>query len=221
LVSESSWCWHSFKLQSHSGTAFEVTELEMSSSHTGISVKESPSTVVIFREFLIIDGLVILAVIVKNVDSLFSEVFTDFRVFVKHISEISFLEIRVKGSVSESGIEQEPWEDGQELEAESNIGKHVKSEGNGRKSVKLEVIIHSMSSFPPHIQTWEVSQSDVLDPGMEQRSGELSVFGLLDMIVLIAVLWVSVVRVLPFILPTFVVGIVVVPGDLVSDGDVD
>jgi len=56
---------------------------------------------------------------------------------------------------------------------------------------------------------------------MEQRSGKLSVFWLLNVVVFSSILGVSVVSVLPFILPSFVVGITVIPGNLVSDRDID
>ena len=62
---------------------------------------------------------------------------------------------------------------------------------------------------------------NISDPGTEQGSGELGVFGLLDVFVLIAVLGVSVVGVLPFKLPTLVVVIAIIPGDLVSGRNIN
>lgn len=129
----------------------------MAGGHAGISVEELPGTVVIFRELNVVNSLVVFTVIVKDVESFFVEILGDFGVFVEHVSKVCFLKIGVQGSVSKSGIEEEPGEDGQKLETESNISKHVEGKGNSWKGVDLEGIIDSMSSFPPLIQTWEVS----------------------------------------------------------------
>lgn len=56
---------------------------------------------------------------------------------------------------------------------------------------------------------------------MEQGSGKLGVLGLLDLLMLNAILGIGIVSVLPFILPTLVVVISISPGNLVSDGDVN
>lgn len=85
----------------------------------------------------------------------------------------------------------------------------------------MEGVKDSVSSFPPLVQTREDSVFDISDPGTEQRSGELGVFGLLDVFVFKAVLGVSVVGVLPFKLPTLVVVIAIIPGDLVSGRNIN
>jgi len=85
----------------------------------------------------------------------------------------------------------------------------------------LEGIKDSVSSFPPLVQTGEDSVLDISDPGTEQGSGELGVFGLLDVFVFIAVLGISIVGVLPFELPSLVVVIAIIPGDLVSGRNIN
>lgn len=111
LVSESAWSWHGLELQGHGCSAFQISELEETGGHACIRVEEFPGAVVEFWEFDVVDLSIILAVVVDNVDGFFLEELADLWVLVDHISQESFLDIRVKGSVSESGIEHEPRKD--------------------------------------------------------------------------------------------------------------
>lgn len=218
MVSKSSWNWHSLELQGHGCSTFQISELEESSGHASIGVEELPGGIVVFREFDVIDFSIVFTVIIDDVNGFFVEQFSDLRVLVDHISQVGFLDIRVKGSVSESGVENEPRKDRDELETEGNVGEHVEGQRNTWEGIELEVIIESVSSLPPSAQTWEPSELEVLDPGVEHRSGGLGILWLSDMIMFKVVLWISVVCVLPFEFPSLVVWVATLPGDLVSDG---
>lgn len=60
LVTESSRNWHSFELmifkriylQVHDGSRFNITNLEVSSGHRGISVEKSPNLIIMFASIL-------------------------------------------------------------------------------------------------------------------------------------------------------------------------
>jgi hypothetical protein len=221
LISESTGSGHSLELQGSSGATFNITELEETGSQTSISVEELPGRVVIFGELDVVDIFIEFAVVVDDMHGFFSKEFGEFGVLVQHISQISFLEIGVQSLISESSVEKEPRQDTEECKTKSDVREHVETEGETREEVELEGIIQSVSSVPPLVQTREDSVSNILDPSVEQGSGELGVFGLLDVFVLKAVLGVSVVGVLPFELPTFVVVVSIIPGNLVSGRNIN
>jgi len=125
LVSESSGSRHSLEFKGHRGTAFDITEFKVTGGQAGISVEESPRTVVEFRELLVVDSFIKLAVIVQDVDGFFTEMLSEFSVLPKHISKVGFLKIGVKSLVSDSGVPEEPRQDGEELETEGDIREHV------------------------------------------------------------------------------------------------
>jgi len=221
LISESPGSGHGLELQSSGGASFDITELEETGGQTSIGVEELPAGVVIFGELDVVDFSVEFAVVVNDMHGFFSEKFGEFGVLVQHISQISFLEIGVQSLISESGVEEEPRQDTEELETEGDVREHVEAEGETGENVELEGIVHSVSSFPPLVQTREDSVSHILDPGVEHGSGELGVFGLLDVFVLKAILGVSVVGVLPLELPTFVVVVAIIPRNLVSGRNIN
>ena len=220
MISESTGSGHSLELQSSSSSTFNITELEETSGQTGISVEELPRSVVIFGELDVVDFSIEFAVIIDDMHGFFSEKLGEFGVLVQHISQISFLEIGVQSLISESGVEEEPRQDTEELETESDIREHVETEGETGEDIDLEGIIQSVSSVPPLAQTREDSLFHILDPGIEQGSGELGVFGLLHVFVF-AFLGVGIVGVLPLELPTFVVVISIIPGNLVSGRNIN
>lgn len=221
LVSELAWGGHSLELKSHNSSGFEVSELEVASGHAGVGVEESPGFVVVFGELFSIDGGVIFTVVVQDVDGLLVEEFGDFLVFVDHISQVSFLEVGVVGSVSDTDVQQSQGQEGEDLESESNVGELVEENGGTRQDVDTEVIVDSVSSVPPGLKSREPSQDDVLNPVVEKRDGGLGVFWLSNFIVLGAVSGVAVIGVLELVLPTFIVRGRGLPRNLVTDGDVD
>ena len=135
MISESTGSGHGLELQSSSGASFNVTELEETGGQTSIGVEELPAGVVIFGELDVVDFSVEFAVIVDNMHGFFGEELGEFGVLVQHISQIGFLEIGVQSSVSKSGVEQEPRQDTEELEAEGNVREHVEGKGETGEDV--------------------------------------------------------------------------------------
>jgi len=120
LISEFAGNRHSLVLEIHGSTAFKITEFKVASGHGSISIEEFPDFVVIFGELFSVNSSVIFAVIVQDVDSFFSKEGSDLGISVDHVSQVSFLEVRVHSSVPNSDIQNEPREGGQNLESEGN-----------------------------------------------------------------------------------------------------
>lgn len=171
LVSELSWGGHGLELKSHNGSGFKISELEVASGHGSVGVEESPDFVVVFGELFSINVGVIFTVVVQDVDGFFVEEFGDFLVFVDHISQIGFLEVRVIGSVSDTDIQQSEGQEGEDLESESDVGNLVESQSSTGQDIDTEVIVDSMSSIPPGLESWEPSEDDILNPVVEKRDG--------------------------------------------------
>lgn len=135
MISESTGSGHSLEFQSGGSSSFNITELEETSGQTGVGVEEFPGSVVIFGEFNVVDFFVEFTVVVNDMHGFFSEKLGKFGVLVQHISQIGFLEIGVQSSVSKSGVEQEPGQDTEELEAEGDIREHVEGKGETGEDV--------------------------------------------------------------------------------------
>lgn len=135
MISESTGSGHSLEFQSGGSSSFNITELEETSGQTGVGVEEFPGRVVVFGEFNVVDFFVEFTVVVDDMHGFFSEKLGKFGVLVQHISQIGFLEIGVQSSVSKSGVEQEPRQDREELEAEGDIREHVEGKGETGEDV--------------------------------------------------------------------------------------
>jgi hypothetical protein len=135
LISESTGSGHSLEFQSGGSSSFNITELEETSSQTGVGVEEFPGRVVIFGELDVVDFSVEFAVVIDDMHGFFGEELGKFGVLVQHISQIGFLEIGVQSSVSKSGVEQEPRQDTEELETEGNVREHVEGKGETGEDV--------------------------------------------------------------------------------------
>jgi len=128
LVSEFTGGGHSLHLKGHGGSTFEITKLEVTAAHTSVRVEEFPDFVVVFGELFVVNVSVIFELVVQNVDGFFLEELSNFGVVVDHFSQVSFLHVRVKGSVSESGIEDTEGEEGQDLETQSEMPELVEED---------------------------------------------------------------------------------------------
>lgn len=113
-----------------------------------VVVEEPPEFVFEFWEFsLVWVSFVELAVVVQDVDCFFFEQFGYFWVAVNHLSEIGFLEVRVEGLISQSGVKQHGWEQSVKFESEAEMGELVEEEGCEGQDVELEGVVHSLSPF--------------------------------------------------------------------------
>lgn len=126
MISEFTRNRHGLELKSHGGTRFNITKLEETFSLSSIGVEELPGLVLVFRElFRAKITRKIFKFVVKNVDGFFVEVFSDFRILVDHISQVGFLEVRVKSLISNSGVSKEQGESCHDFETKSEISKLV------------------------------------------------------------------------------------------------
>lgn len=120
MISELTRDGHGLDLKSHGGTRFNITELEETFSLSGVGVEELPDLVLVFRELssIKVTGEVF-EIVIKNVDGFFREVLGDFGILVDHISQVGFLEIRVKSLISNSGVGEEQGESSHNFESSS------------------------------------------------------------------------------------------------------
>lgn len=126
MISELTRNRHGLELKSHGGTRFNITELEETFSLGRVGVEELPGLVLVFRELFRIEVTrKIFKFVIKNVDGFFIEVFSDFRVLVEHISQVGFLEVRVKSLISNSGVSKEQGESSHDFETKSEVSELV------------------------------------------------------------------------------------------------
>lgn len=94
-----------------------------------IVVEEAEELVLELRELLLTgEASIIFEVVVQEMDSFRLEQCAQLGILVDDISEVDFIQIGVEGTVSESGPEEHPGEDGEPLEAEGEVPELVEEE---------------------------------------------------------------------------------------------
>lgn len=94
-----------------------------------IVVEEAEELVLELRELLLTgEASIIFEVVVQEIDSFRLEQCAQLGILVDDISEVDFIQIGVEGTVSESGPEEHPGEDGEPLEAEGEVPELVEEE---------------------------------------------------------------------------------------------
>ena len=94
-----------------------------------IVVEETEELVLELRELLLTgEASIIFEVVVQEMDSFRLEQCAQLGILVDDISEVDFIQIGVEGTVSESGPEEHPGEDGEPLEAEGEVPELVEEE---------------------------------------------------------------------------------------------
>ena len=117
-------------MEGHGCAGLEVSELEETSGHVGVVVEEAEELVLELWEFLLIgEAGVVLEVVVEKVNGLRLEKGTQLGIVVDDIPEMHLIDVGIEGSVSDSGPEEHPGQDGESLEAEGKIPKLVEEEG--------------------------------------------------------------------------------------------
>ena len=87
-----------------------------------IVIEKSEEFIFEFGEFLFAgESLVIFNIVVEEMDGFRLEEGSNFGVLMDDITKVDFIDFRVNCFVSNSGPEEHHWEDGQSLEAESQI----------------------------------------------------------------------------------------------------
>jgi hypothetical protein len=70
--------------------------------------------------------------------------------------ELRFLEIGVENTISDSDINYEPWEDGEDFESQSKIIKLIEGETECGQKVDIELVKNSVPSIHESLKLWDL-----------------------------------------------------------------
>lgn len=124
----------------------------------GVIVKEAEEFILELWELLLAgESRIVFHIVVHQVDALGLKKLAQFGVLMDDVSQMDFVDFGVKGLVSDSGPKQHPRQNGEPLEADSEIPELVKEQRNRGQYEDLEGVLIPLAAIVDGFKSGEDS----------------------------------------------------------------